>query len=42
MDIDLPDYVVEDPIIKSLNQAANDLVTFVYLFFFQLSVASTR
>ncbi|CCM04708.1 uncharacterized protein FIBRA_06895 [Fibroporia radiculosa] len=27
MDIDLPDFVVEHPVIKSLNQAANDLVT---------------
>ncbi|PCH37689.1 terpenoid synthase [Wolfiporia cocos MD-104 SS10] len=27
MDIDLPDFVVEDPVIKALNQAANDLVT---------------
>ncbi|KAH9848860.1 terpenoid synthase [Lenzites betulinus] len=27
MDIDLPDFVVEHPIIKALNQGANDLVT---------------
>lgn len=27
MDIDLPDFVVEHPVIKALNQGANDLVT---------------
>lgn len=27
MRLDLPDFVVEHPIIKALNQAANDLVT---------------
>lgn len=27
MDIDLPDLVVEHPVIKALNQGANDLVT---------------
>ena len=27
MDIDLPDFVVSHPIIKALNQGANDLVT---------------
>ena len=27
MGLDLPDFVVEHPIIKALNQAANDLVT---------------
>ena len=33
MDIDLPDFVISHPIIKALNQGANDLVTvcfFVY------------
>ena len=27
LDIDLPDFVVEDPIIEALNQGTNDLVT---------------
>lgn len=27
MDIDLPDFVISHPIIKALNQGANDLVT---------------
>ncbi|KZT69831.1 terpenoid synthase [Daedalea quercina L-15889] len=32
MGLDLPEYVVEHPIIKALNQAANDLVTYVDIF----------
>ena len=27
LDIDLPDFVVENPVIQALNQGANDLVT---------------
>ena len=27
LDIDLPDFVVEHPVIQALNQGANDLVT---------------
>lgn len=32
MGIELPQYVVDDPIVRALNQSANDLVASVFLY----------
>ncbi|KAI0820240.1 terpenoid synthase [Trametes gibbosa] len=42
MDIDLPEFVVEHPIIKALNQGANDLVTDIFSYNVEQSRGDTH